>query len=83
MHMVNNLASSCSQCMKLIQIIALQVIVHGRRVRVIFVHSKNNILAETLSRMDFDRFWRHAPKSMSTKPCLLPCSLLANSKSLG
>ena len=74
MHMVNNLASSCSQCMKLIQIIALQGIVHGRRVRVIFVRSKNNILADTLSRMDFDHFWRHAPKSMSTKPCLLPCS---------
>ena len=36
MHMVNSLASSCPQCMKLIRIIALQRIAFNRRVKVLY-----------------------------------------------
>ena len=69
MHMVNNLTSSCMQCMKLLRILALQGIRNGRRVKVAFSKSKNNVLADALSRLDFARFWHNAPKTMHPTPC--------------
>ena len=57
LHMVNNLSSSCMQCLKLIRILAFQGILYNRRVRVKFVRFKENTLADTLSRLDFIRFW--------------------------
>ena len=75
LHMVNSFASTCTQCMKLIQFIALQGIHfnHGVSVRFVrFVRSKQNVLPDALSRMDFKRFWTNAPKSMNPLPTKLP-----------
>ena len=72
MHMVNNYASSCMQCMKLIRVIALQGIAFSHRVRVLYIRSKQNILPDALSRLDFKRFWRAAPASMHKTPTNLP-----------
>ena len=75
--MVNNLASSCIQCRKLIRIIALCGIRYNFRVVVRFVRSKDNNLSDALSRLQFKQFWDLAPRSMSVNltqidECLLP-----------
>ena len=74
-HMVNNLASSCMHCQKLIRILVLQAIIFGQNVRVHYIASKLNHLADALSRLDFARFWRLAPKNMDPLPCKLPSQL--------
>ena len=66
--MVNNFASSCVQCRKLIRILALQGICSNRRVKVQYIRSKDNILSDALSRLDFKRFWKNAPPSMNQIP---------------
>ena len=79
-HMVNNLASSCPQCLKLIRILALQVIQFDRKVRVAYVLSRQNVLADSLSHLDFKRFWKNAPKDMLAQPELFPNQLWPTSK---
>ena len=70
--MVNNITSKCPYCMKLIRIMALSGLKYNYRVWVKFVPSKQNILADSLSRLDFSRFWKHASSSMELQPCPLP-----------
>ena len=72
-NMVNNMASSCPQCQKLIRILVLGGIKFNRKVTVRHVRSKQNTLSDALSR----RFWRYAPPTMSKQPsakdeCLWP-----------
>ena len=66
--MVNNLASSCKQCQKLIRLIALCGIKHNLRVFVRYVRSSDNWLSDALSRLDFFRFYKLAPKNMNKNP---------------
>ena len=72
LNMVNNLASNCLKCMKLIRILTLNNLQFNRRVFVKYVTSKANILADAISRTDWTRFWRHAPKTMNKKPDVIP-----------
>ena len=67
-NMVNNMASSCSQCQKLIRILALGGIRFNRKVTVRHVRLKQNMLLDALSRNDYRRFWRHTPPTMSKQP---------------
>ena len=62
--MINKMTSHCSQCMKLIRLLALDGIINNRRILVRYVPSKSNILADALSRLKFGRFWAHAQRSM-------------------
>ena len=64
--MVNNSFSNCHQCMKLIRMLVLDNMRCNRRVFVEYIESKKNILADALSRFEFDRFWKHTPATMST-----------------
>ena len=68
MHMVNKFASSCPQCMKLIRVLALQGIRFNRCIKVKYVHSRDNVLSDALSRLDFPRFWKHAPATVHSEP---------------
>ena len=68
MHMVNNFASSCPQCRKLLRIIALVGIRNNARYRVKYISSKDNFLSDSLSGLDYATFWRVAPPSMSMSP---------------
>ena len=72
MNMVNNYSSGCMKCMKLLQILAFDGIKYNRRVFVKHVRSKSNVLADTLSRMKFRKFWRKAPEGMSQFPDPIP-----------
>ena len=72
LNMVNNLVSNCQQCMKLIRILSLDCIKNNRRVLVEYVKSKDNTLADPLSRGNLAEFWDLAPESMNREPDNLP-----------
>ena len=86
-HMVNKLSSSCGQCMKLIRILTLDNLKHDRRVFVKHVKGKNNSLSDSLSRLDFDRFWRLALTTMNkfatkTSEVIWPVSKIWDSQTI-
>ena len=64
-YMVNKLGSTSSQCMKLLRIIALESITWNRKVIVRHIRSKENFLADSLSRLDLKQFKKLAPESMN------------------
>ena len=70
--MINGMSSHCPQCMKFIRLIALSNIKYNRQVIVRYVKSKDNVLADALSRLEFDRFWMNAPESMNQIPDCIP-----------
>ena len=73
--MINTLASSCSQCRKLIRLVALLQIQNNIRIFVNFVRSRDNGLADSLSRMDYSRFSKLAGPSMSPVPDDIPSNI--------
>ena len=70
--MINGYHSCCSQCLKILRLIALDEIKFNRRVFMRYVKLAHNILADSLSRMDFQCFWKHAPISMRSCPDEIP-----------
>ena len=79
-HMINNLASNCPHCLKLIRILTFNNLQFNRRVFVKYVRSQDNVLADALSRADFKRFWKHAPVTMTKFPDKIPEQLWPVSK---
>ena len=75
MNMVNLTTSGCKNCMILIRMLVLNNLRFNRRLEVEHVKSRDNVLADSLSRMDLPRFWRNAPASMNAKPDQLPAEL--------
>ena len=67
-NMVNTASSSCKNCIYLIRLIVLNNLINNRRVFVLHVRSKDNILSDALSRRQFQRFWNNAPGTMSRRP---------------
>ena len=66
--MVNNGASSCMQCLKLIRILVLQMIRSNSRIFVQYISTQKNFLADALSRIDLVRFHRLAPPTIKWEP---------------
>ena len=60
--MINNSASSCKKCMYLLRLLILDNLVFNWRVFAKYIRSKSNDLADSLSRLQFDRFWQLAQK---------------------
>ena len=59
--MVNNLTSSCKQCMYLIRLLVLNGLKNNLRVSVHYIKSKDNVLPDALSRIQMERFRREGP----------------------
>ena len=59
--MINRLVSSCKNCMKLIRILTLDGLVHNRKLSAIYVTSKDNYLADSLSRGQMHQFRKLGP----------------------
>ena len=59
--MINNITSSCPNCMYLIRLLTLDGLKHNRRVFATYISSKDNFLSDALSRMQFDRFRKLGP----------------------
>lgn len=55
-HMVNNLSSSCRNCMFLLQILVLNRLQFNRRIAAVYVSTKDNFLSDSLSRLQFKHF---------------------------
>ena len=60
-HMINGSTSSCKNCMVLIRIITLESLIQNVRIYAKFVPTKQNGIADSLSRLQFDCFRRLAP----------------------
>ena len=71
-HMINSMTSICRQCMKLLRILTLKNMRNNRRVFAQHIMGKDNILSDALSRLQFDRFFLHAPKNVDRYPHQLP-----------
>ena len=67
-HMVNTSSSTCRNCMYLIRLLTLSGLIDNRRVFARHVPGVNNDLADSLSRLQFNRFWNLAPSDMSRFP---------------
>ena len=65
LHMINKLGSTCCQCMKLIRLIAMESIIWNRKVKVKHVRSGDNILADSLSRLNLEKFWSNISRPMN------------------
>ena len=78
--MVNNMTSSCQNCMYLLRMLALENLIHNRRIFAKFIDTKLNFLADSLSRMRFKKFFSLAPKGTKLQPECLPDMLWPASK---
>ena len=81
--MINATTSSCKNCMFLIRLLVLSGLVDNRRVFACHVRGRDNKLADSLSRLDLDRFWREAPQNMTKHPDKTSPPDLASIKDLG
>ena len=54
--MINNMTSSCRNCMVLLRMVALDNLVNNRRVFAQYISTSKNDLADSLSRLQFSRF---------------------------
>ena len=71
-------ASGCKNCMYLLRLLTLINLRYNTRVFVQYIETKKNSLADSLSRMDFKKFFDLAPDSMSPLPESLPEELWPN-----
>ena len=79
-NMVNSTSSKCRNCMFLIRLLVLNNLKFNRRIWVKHVKSAENILADALSRLNFKKFWKFAPRNMDRTPTKLPEELWPASK---
>ena len=70
--MVNDYATNCPKSLKLLRILTLDNLRHNRRVFVKHIKTDDNILPDSLSRLDFKRFWKNALKNMCRFPDPIP-----------
>ena len=73
-HMINNSSSKCKNCMILIRLITLHCMKVNVRVFAKYVNTKDNVLADSLSRADYTRF-RKAGPHMCDKPTPIPAAI--------
>ena len=68
-NMINNgFVSSCKNCMYLLRLITLNNLVNNRRIFTRYVKSADNELSDSLSRLQYKRFWRLAKGHMNPEP---------------
>ena len=64
--MLNKSISSCKRCMKLIILITLECLRQQARIFSTYIRTDKSILADALSRLQFDRFWKHCDARMDS-----------------
>ena len=78
--MLNKTSSSCQHCMVLLCLLVLRSMVFNFKIYAVYVNTKRNNLADSLSRLQFVHFWKLAGKNRNTIPTLLPQMLWPASK---
>ena len=56
--MINNMTSSCRNCMYLLRLLTLNNLVNNQRVFAHYISSQDNFLSDSLFRLQFQHFWR-------------------------
>ena len=79
--MINNLLSSCKNCMKLLRILTLNNLNINRRVFAVYISMKDNYLTDALSRGKIELFFKKATKTVNRfadkiDPAIWPMSKL-------
>ena len=75
-HMVNNMTGKCEHSMKLIRLLAHNNLKYNCRVFVQYLSTKKNFLADSLSRLEFDRFFKlAAPLKLQLQQNEIPSSM--------
>ena len=69
---VNHMAGGCKNSMNLLRMLTLNYLKYDRRIFVEHIKGTNNFLSDALSRLEFDRFFRLAPKTIDNYPQRLP-----------
>ena len=72
--MINEMSSSCKHCMVLLRIVVLNGLQYNRRLTARFLTSKQNYLADSLSRGQWSRFCKLGPH-MNINPDLISPTL--------
>ena len=70
--MINSTVSTCKNCMVLLKIIALQSIKFNVKISAEWINTDSNVIADALSRGQWDRFWHNAPKEMNKNRTIVP-----------
>ena len=73
--MINNKTSSCRNCMVLIRMVVLKSMIHNVKVSARHVTTKANMISDSLSRLDFDRFRRLSGDKYQDEPSDIPSEL--------
>ena len=79
-HMVNNISSSCKNCMVLIRKLVLNGLFYDRRLFVKFVKTKENGQADALSQLQFNHFFKLSLASRFVTESAVPIELWPMSK---
>ena len=80
MENVNDMSCKCKNSMFLIRKLVLNNLKFNHRIWVEYIKSKDNVQADALSRMEFNRFWKNSPVDMDRNPSKLPDVLWPASK---
>lgn len=73
--MVNQTSSSCRLCMILLRKLVLVSLQHNFKISAGHIPTKKNVLADSLSRGEWARFWDNAPQGTMKTPLELPAEL--------
>ena len=71
-YMINKNTTHCPHCLQLIRALVLESMVHNVRIFAKHVTSKNNRMADLLSRRKFEIFWREVHKGMEKAMTPIP-----------
>ena len=77
-YMINKSSSKCKNCMKLIRIIVLNSLLYNVRIYARHIKLELNDLADSLSRLQFKRFWKIVAEknlNMDEHPTLVPAEI--------
>ena len=78
--MINTGTASVLDCLTLVRLLVLQNLKWNSRIFIKYVESAKNILADSLSRKNFQEFWENAPDTMYKNPDPIPDWLLPPEK---
>ena len=79
-HMLNDSSSSCKQCMFLLRLLTLDNLKFNRRIFTKHIRTEKNDIADSLSRLQFKRFWWLAPSTMDEYPTAISTEIWPASK---
>ena len=71
-HMINQTSSKCKNCMFLLRLLVLSGMIHNRRISAKYIKSELNDWADSLSRLQFRRFFRLSGPNINNKPTEVP-----------